>query len=180
MAYQACVPTWYALRVKPRHEQTSAAHLQARGLEQLAPTYRAARRWSDRNKQIDMPLFPGYVFCRFTADRKLTVVTTPGVVSIVSFGRVEAPVADEEIESLETLLRSGLPLGPWPYARAGDRVRIESGCLEGVCGTVIREKDTCRVVVNVEILQRSVAVEIDRELIRPQRQTIAPQLAATA
>jgi transcription antitermination factor NusG len=159
---------WYALRVRPRHEQTSAACLDSRGLEQLAPTYRTLRRWSDRYKQVDLPLFPGYVFCRFAPDRKLSVVTAPGVLSIVSFGRTEVPIDDEDIAGIQSLIRSGLPVGPWPYLRAGDRIRIESGCLEGVCGTLVREKDTCRVVVSVEILQRSVAVEIARDRIRPE------------
>ena len=161
------VPKWHALRVKPRHEQASATHLSARGLERLAPTYRAICRWSDRSKQIDLPLFPGYVFCRFTKGQKLDVLTTPGVYSIVSFGGVQMPLEDDDISSIQVMTQSGLQLCPWPYLRAGDRVRIESGCLAGVFGSVIRVKDTYRVIVSIDILQRSVAVEIGRDQIRP-------------
>jgi transcription antitermination factor NusG len=166
-------PKWYVLRVKPRHEQTSAAYLEARGLEHMAPTYRALRRWSDRSKQLDLPLFPGYLFCRFVPSQKLSILTVPGVYAIVSFGKLEIPVDDHEIANIQALMRSGLDFGPWPYLRAGDPVRIESGCLAGVFGTVIRLKDTCRVIVSVELLQRSVAVEINRDHVQPHSRLVA-------
>ena len=156
---------WYALRVKPRHERASAAQLSARGAEVFAPLYVSKRRWSDRVKQLELPLFPGYLFCRFRTEQRLAVLTTPGVASIVGFGSVPIPVSDEEIESVRAITRSGLPYGPWPYVRVGDSVRIDCGCMSGMRGTLVRVRDDFRVVVNVELLQRSVALEIDRGLI---------------
>lgn len=154
---------WYALTVKPRHEKTAAQHLRQKGLEDFSPVYRARRRWSDRMKELDLHLFPGYVFCRFTYAERMQVLNTPSVTSIVSFGKTPVPVEDSEILAVREILASGYPARPWPYLRAGERVRIEDGCLAGLTGTVVRERDVCRVVVNVELLQRSVAVEIDRE-----------------
>jgi transcription antitermination factor NusG len=96
----------------------------------------------------------------------MNVLTTPGVVSVVGFGKTPAAIEDSEIDSIRSIVKSGARTSPWPYLRAGQRVRIEGGCLEGIAGTLVRENDSCRVVVNVELLQRAVAVEIDRNLVR--------------
>ena len=159
------VPSWYALTVKPRHERAAGRNLRERGLEGFSPVYRARRRWSDRIKDLELDLFPGYIFCRFTYAQRLTVLNTPSVTSIVGFGKDPAPVRDDEIAAIQAIEASGLPARPWPYLRAGQEVRIEHGCLAGLVGTLARERDSCRVVVNVELLQRSVAVEIDRAMI---------------
>jgi len=158
-------PFWYALTVKPRHERTAAQNLRQKGLEEYLPVYRARRRWSDRIKELELHLFPGYVFCRFSYKQRLQVLNTPGIASIVSFGKVAAPIDDGEITAIQAIVSSGLNVQPWPYLKVGQRIRIEEGCLTGLVGTLVREKDLCRVVMNVEILQRSVAVEIDRELV---------------
>ena len=157
---------WYALTTKPRLERLTATQLRLKGFDELTPTYRVRRRWSDRFKEIEQQLFPGYVFCRFTYEQRMHVLTTPGVTSVVGFGKTPAPVEDAEIDSIRSIVKSGAKAAPWPYLRAGQRVRIERGCLEGVSGTLLRENDSCRIVVNVEILQRAVAVEIDRDLVR--------------
>ena len=158
---------WYALHVKSRQELRTAEHLIVRGVETFAPTYKVRRRWSDRIKEVDLPLFPSYVFCRHTADQRHNVLTTPGVTSIVSFGNTPMPVSEEEMASVHAIVSSGMPFGPWPYVpRVGDRVRIEEGCMRGLSGFLVRMRDEFRVVVNVELLQRSVAVEIDRDLLR--------------
>jgi len=159
-------PRWYALTTKPRLEKATATHLRLKGFDELTPTYRTRRRWSDRIKEIEQQLFPGYVFCRFTYEQRMAVLTTPGVVSVVGFGKTPAAIDDAEIDSIRSIVKSGARTSPWPYLRAGQRVRIERGCLEGVAGTLVRENDSCRVVVNIEILQRAVAVEIDRDLVR--------------
>ncbi|MBI4874386.1 MAG: hypothetical protein HY822_07125 [Acidobacteria bacterium] len=161
---------WYALTVKPRHERTVARNLRGRGLEEFAPFCRARRRWCDRIKELETPLFPGYVFCRFSYEQRMLVLNTPSVTSIVGFGKHPTPAGEEEIDALRSIVASGLPAQPWPYLRLGQKVRIEQGCLEGVVGILLREKDLCRVLVNVEILQRSVAVEIDRALLCPVRE----------
>lgn len=159
-------PRWYALTTKPRYEKSTARYLRLKGFEELAPACKIRRRWSDRIKEIEEQLFPGYVFCQFPADERFTVLNTPGVLSIVGFGKHPVPVDDAEIDAIRAILHSGARAWPWPYLRVGQRVRIEHGCLQGVSGTLVRENDYWRVVVNIEILQRAVAVEIDRGLLR--------------
>ncbi len=143
-----------------------AGNLQAKGLESFVPLYRARRQWSDRTQTVDLPLFPGYVFCRFCYASRMPVLNTPGVTSLVSFSDQPAPVTDDEISHIRAIQFSGLPSQPWPYLRQGQRARIERGSLAGLEGVLIREKDSLRVVVSVELLQRAVAVEIDRDMIR--------------
>jgi transcription antitermination factor NusG len=166
--------SWYALRVKPKHEKVSSYLLTNKGLDVLNPVCRTHRRWSDRIKEVDVSLFPGYVFCRFGFERRMTVLTTPGITSIVSAGRDPAPVSDEELAAVQTIVASGRHALPWPYLSAGVRVQVATGCLEGLIGTVVRDKGVCRVVVNVELLQRSIAVEIDRCDLLPVRPLARP------
>ena len=158
---------WFALAVKPRHEKAVARNLDRKGLETFLPLYSSRRRWSDRMKTVQLSLFPGYVFCRFGQERRLDVLNLPSVISIVGFGNAAVPVPDAEIEAVRILLASGRRVGPWPYLKVGQRVHVERGALAGVEGILAREKDAWRVVISVEILQRSVAVEIDREMISP-------------
>jgi transcription antitermination factor NusG len=156
---------WFALTVRPNHEKTAAQALESKSLEVLLPMYRARRRWSDRTKELELPLFAGYVFGRFSASDRARVLSTPGVTSVVGFGNKPAAVSEAEIQSVRTLIASGLPLSPWPFLRVGQRVRIEAGPLTGVEGILSQVKDLWRVVVNVEILQRSVAAEVDRDAV---------------
>ncbi len=160
---------WYVLTVKPRHEKAAADHLAARGLEAYLPLYRSLRRWSDRKKIVNACLFPGYVFCRFHRRDRLTVLNLPSVISIVSFGDAPAPVPDAEIDAVRTVLASQRPAGPWPFLASGQRVRIRSGAMVGLEGLLVGQKDVWRVVVSVTLLQRSVAVEIDRDMVEPVR-----------
>ena len=158
---------WYALVVRPNHEKAVDERLRGRGLAALCPSYQVRRRWSDRAKIVDLPLFRGYVFCHFSYGERIAALSTPGVRSVVSFGPAPEPIPEEEIEALQSIHRSGVPAQPWPYLRAGRRVRIVSGCLEGLEGRLLREKDLLRVVVSVDMLMRSVAVEVDRETVLP-------------
>jgi transcription antitermination factor NusG len=168
MSENSQFPGWFALTVKPRHEKAAAQHLRLRGLEEFLPLYKARRRWSDRTQSVDLPLFPGYVFCRFASGDWVRVVNTPGVHSVVGFGNRPAQVGEAEIGAIRTMVASGLPLQPWDYIQAGDPVEITGGALEGLRGVVLREKGVDRLVVNVELLRRSVAVEIDRGLTKPK------------
>jgi transcription antitermination factor NusG len=156
---------WFALTVKPRHESAAARNLRWAGLEEYLPLYPSRRHWSDRVKTVVLPLFPGYVFCRFDPRERWTVLSTPGVTSVVGFAKTDQPVGDLELAAVRTLVASGLPLEPWPSLQAGDPVRIEHGPLAGLRGMLLREKGAWRVVVNVDLLRRGVAVEIDRHLI---------------
>jgi len=158
---------WYAIRVKPHFEFVASETLRAMGYDEFLPAFRSRRSWSDRVKELDMPLFPGYLFSRFDKRDPYRVLNSPGVVHVVSAGREPVPVDPGEIQSLQTICRSGVPAEPWPFLEAGRRVVVEHGPLTGAEGIVVRLKGSCRLVASLSILQRSVAAEIDREWIRP-------------
>jgi transcription antitermination factor NusG len=157
---------WFALRVKPRHERSSAAALQFKGYEGFVPLYRSRRRWSDRVKELELPLFTGYVFCRFDPRFRVPIISTPGVLRIVGNGRQPAPVADGEIEALKAVVRSGLPAEPWPFIEVGCPVSIEDGPLRGVQGTLLEIKKQERLILSVSLLRRSIAVEVYRDWVK--------------
>ncbi len=158
---------WFALTVRPRHEKAVAEGLKLRELESYLPLYGAVRRWSDRTKVVQASLFPGYVFCRFAYRRRMDVLNVPGVVSIVGFGVSPQPIPEAEIDAIRAVLASGLSAGPWPFLKKGSRIRILAGSMKDIEGILVREKDALRLVVSVEMLQRSVAVEVDRQMIEP-------------
>ncbi len=159
---------WFALQVKPRYEKVASTMLRNKGFEEFLPLYRASRRWSDRIAQVDLPLFPGYVFCRFDPmDRRISIVSTPGVLSIVGMGRTPAPIEDGEIAAVQAVIKSGCQAEPWPFLNLGDKVRVAYGSLTGVEGILVERKKQHRLVISVALLQRSVAVEIDRNWVMP-------------
>jgi len=158
---------WYAVRVKPNCERTAATVLSAKGFEHCLPVYKDRRRWSDRYKTVELPLFPGYIFCRFDRGRRAAVVATPGVLHVVSFGGVPAPVDAAEVAALQAIGGSGLAAEPWPYVEAGQWVRIVEGPIAGVCGIVCGFKSRQRLVVNVTLLKRAVCVEVDSDWVSP-------------
>ncbi|HXB68864.1 MAG TPA: UpxY family transcription antiterminator [Candidatus Acidoferrales bacterium] len=160
------MPRWFAIRTSPRSELRASSELFLRGIENYLPTRRVKRNWSDRIKIIDEPLFPGYLFGRFHLDDRVRVLQALGVKQIVGTGNNPAPVSDSEIDNLRTLVSANTLLVPWPYLYAGQRVRIDRGPLAGVEGFVVRaEQGALRIVVSVDLLQRSVATEIDRDSI---------------
>jgi len=163
------VAPWFALTVRHQHERSVEGALACSGVDTFLPLYRSRRRWSDRSMELDAPLFPGYVFGRFAAGDRVRVLRTPGVARIVGFGGLPAPVAPSEIDGIRAALASKLPIGPWPYPKPGDRVRIESGPLRGLEGALVRQKDALRLVLSVELLQRSLAIEVTAETISPLR-----------
>lgn len=147
---------WFVIYVKHRHEKAIASSLNGLGYEQFLPFYQ--RRTGSRT--FDLPLFPGYVFCRFDVRNRLPVVRIPGVFSIVSAGGAPAPVEESEIVALRKAIGAGLHREPWPHLN-GRRVRLDKGPLRGVEGIVVRSGDKGRLVLSVELLQRAVAVDID-------------------
>jgi transcription antitermination factor NusG len=160
--------SWFAIRIQSRLGNVASATLRGKGFEEFLPMYRIRRRWSDRLKELEAPLFPGYLFCRFDVnDRLLPILTTPGVISIVGAGKTPIPVEDHEIDAVRAILRSGLAAQPWPLLSVGSRVCIEGGPLTGVEGIITNADKVYRLVVSVSLLQRSVAVEIDRDWARP-------------
>jgi transcription antitermination factor NusG len=158
---------WFAVQVRTRHEMAIASFLEAKGYEQFVPLYEFRKRWSDRIKVTEAPLFPGYLFCRFDPQFRLPILKTPGVIQIVGCNRIPAPIDEIEIHAIQTLIASGLPTQPWPFLAVGDHVRIESGSLRGLDGIVVKLKENYRLVVSVTLLRRSVAVEIDSALVEP-------------
>ncbi len=158
---------WVALIVRPRAERKVQAGLANAGLETFVPWHGVRRRWSDRVKIVEENLFPGYLFCRSTFDQRQAVLRQPGVDWVVSFDHAPALIPDDEIAALRRTIGSGLPLGPWPFLKAGQRVRIERGVLAGIEGTLVRDSDSWRVAVSVNALQRSIAVEVARDMIYP-------------
>ena len=143
------------------HEKKVAEQINRRNLPCFLPLYRSMRRWKDRQKQIELALFPGYVFVRMSLQHKLRVLDLPGVVSFVSFNGKPAELPAEEIEALRHRLSRDLQVEPHPYLRTGRRVRVRSGALEGLEGIVVRRKDRCRIVFSIDLIQRSLAVEVD-------------------
>lgn len=154
---------WYGLLRRSNFEKTTAAYLNGRGLEPYLPLQNVARRRSDRVVEMAVPLFPGYLFCRFDVKDRVPVLSAPGLVSIVGFGHKPAAIADEEIEAVQRVVNSGLAVESLSGMEEGKAVTVIKGVLTGLSGRLIHRKSTSRFVVGVEMLQRSVSVEIDRD-----------------
>lgn len=149
-------PRWFALYVRVRHERAVGVQLEGRGLEAFLPCYLSRRKWADRYVSLELPLFPGYVFCRFSGDQRASVLDTTGVIRIVGFGRQLMPVDDEEMHAIQKAIAAGLACEPVPYVEVGHAVRIQSGPLAGVDGILQTIKDGHRLVLSITILNRSV------------------------
>jgi transcription antitermination factor NusG len=160
---------WFALQVRSRYEARVAEYLTGKGYETFLPFYKCTKRWSDRIKDKEAPLFPGYLFCRFDLQNRLPILTTPGVIRVVGCNRTPVPVDDGEIHAVQRFIASGIPSQPWPFLQLGDRVRIESGPLCGLEGILTEFKGNHRLVVSVTLLQRSVAVMLDSALVSSLR-----------
>ena len=148
--------------MKPRFDKAVARTLESKGFETLLPLYKTQHRYAARSKVSDLPLFPGYVFCRFNVLTRLPILTTPGVTQILGTGNTPLALSEEEIVSLRVAIQADIPLQPFPFLQAGQRVRIEEGALRGVVGLVVRIKDCVRLILSITLLQRSVLLEIDR------------------
>jgi len=158
---------WFALHVRSNFEWMVSTILRNKGYEEFLPTYRARRRYSDRVKEEDFPLFPGYLFCQFDQGDRIPILSTGGVVRIVGIDNKPQPVAAEELAAVWRVTHSGVIADPWPHLEKGEEVMIESGALSGLRGILVECKGTRRLVVSVRLLQRSVAVEINKESVRP-------------
>jgi transcription antitermination factor NusG len=160
---------WFALLVRTRWEQSTESLLRGKGFETFLPTYEGRQKRNGRLKTAALPLFPGYVFCRFDAQKRLPILVTPGVISVVGSGRIPIPLDDSEITAIQMVVKSGLPAQPWPYLEVGERVRITDLALAGVEGILCSFRGAHRIVVSVSLLRRSVALEIDRSRVVPIR-----------
>jgi transcription antitermination factor NusG len=154
-------PHWYALYTCANHEKHVAAELHVRSVEHFLPLYRSVRRWKDRRVTLDLPLFPGYVFVSVALRDRLKVLQIPSVVRFVAFSGVPTALPNNEMEILQTGLFQQLAAEPHPFLTAGRRVRVRSGPLAGIQGILLRRRGKTRFVVSVELIMRSMAVDID-------------------
>jgi len=159
-------PEWFALRVRTNHEKVVAKALDGKDLTCFLPTFESAKAWSDRVKRTRNPLFPGYLFCRVNRRQRRTALVVPGAMNFVGVGSTPIPIPDADIESLQRLIAS-LKVKPWPFLRVGQKVRIERGPLAGVEGIIESFRSGFRIVVSIELLQRSVAAEVQGDLLKP-------------
>jgi transcription antitermination factor NusG len=158
---------WWALYTRHQHEKTVADMLTAKGFQVFLPLYESMRRWKDRKKMLSLPLFPCYVFVRGGLNRRLQVVTTPGVHMILTHGESFAVIPEAEIEVIRRTIEGSCRVEPHPYLKVGERVRVIRGTLEGVEGVLLRKKNMCRLVLSVAMVAQSVAVEIDAADVEP-------------
>ena len=159
--------SWFAIRVRSRCEKLAAVDLETKGFQVCAATAPHRRIWIDRVRTVEMPLFPGYIFGRFRPVDRSTIQRGAGVAGIVGAAGTDYPIADEEMDSVLSLLRSGVEVLRSPYLQVGTRVKVSSGPLAGVSGIVQQVKNGYRLVISVEFLQRSVAVELDMAMVEP-------------
>ena len=141
--------------------------MEGQRIDCFLPLYKSIRRWKDRRKQLDLPLFPGYIFVHIALRDRLQVLQLPGVVQLVSFSGKPAALPDAEIEALRNGLARNLRAEPHPYLTVGRRVRVRSGSVAGLEGILVRRKQKFRVVLSIELIQRSVAIEVDEADIEP-------------
>ena len=158
---------WYAAYTRSRHEKAIAEQLRSKGIETFLPLYRTVRRWKNGNHWVQLPLFPGYAFARFALADRLPVLKVPGVVRLVGFNGVPAALEDGEVEGLRQALAAGVGAEPHPYLTEGRRVRITAGPLAGCEGVLVRRQGTVRVVLSIELIQRSVLVDVNADWLGP-------------
>jgi len=158
---QSVEASWYALYTCARHEKRVAEQIERRNFPCFLPLYRSVRRWKDRRKELELALFPGYVFVRMSLVNKLQVLDLPGVVRLVSFKGQPAALPAEEIEALRDRLSGQFKIEPHSYIHTGRRVRVRSGPMEGMEGIVVRRKNRCRVIFSIDLIKRSLAIEVD-------------------
>ncbi|MGA7624830.1 MAG: UpxY family transcription antiterminator [Candidatus Acidiferrales bacterium] len=166
---------WFALQVRARRELGISDQLRSLGYEWFLPLYSCKKRWSDRTKTVQLPLFPGYIFCRFDPLNRLPILKIPGVIQVVGFNRQPVPIDQDEIRAIQVLVASGLPHKPWPYLKVGDKVRIEAGPLCGLEGSLTEFQGDRQLVLSVTLLRRSVAVKIDSTSVTLLRQGTEPR-----
>ena len=160
-------PCWYALHIRSRHEKVARDQLCAKGITNLLPLWRKRSVWKDRIKMIEVPLFSGYMFGHFPLQHKLDVLQTVGVVRIVGLNGQPLPVPDEQIEAVQTMIGQHLHYDPHPFLQEGMRVRVKRGVLQGAEGILVAKKQHYRLIISVDLIQKSVAVDIDSADVEP-------------
>jgi transcription antitermination factor NusG len=162
---------WHAVYTSANHEKRVREQLEQRSVESFLPMYESVRRWKDRRTRLNLPLFPGYVFVRMPSRDRLKVLQVPGVAHLVGFGGQLTPVPEEDIQAIRACLAGPNRAQPHHYLKSGQQVRVLNGPLAGLTGIVVREKKQARFVISFDLLQRSVAVEIDAADLGPDGST---------
>ncbi len=162
------MPGWYALYTRPRHEKQVHDDLARREIEVFLPTYKVRRRWSDRYKIVEEPLFKNYLFVHIDFDSRYYDILRPyGAVSFVRFDGEPAQIPDEEMAAIRRLVESELPFNPHPYLKVGRKVRVKTGPLAGCEGILTRKRGLARLVLSIGLLQQSVVAEVDADTVEP-------------
>lgn len=156
---------WFAVNTRARYEDFAARQIEGRGYEVFLPIYRVRRRWSDRIKELELPLFPGYLFCRLDINNRFPVLSAPGVIQIVGIGKKPIPVDPQEVQAIQIAVKNNRVSEPLPFRKVGTRVRVEAGPLCGLEGIIQNVKGQRRLVLSITLLQRSVAVEIEHDSV---------------
>jgi transcription antitermination factor NusG len=174
---------WYAVHTRHQHEKLVARTLANKGFEVFLPLYTEVRQWRDRTKRLELPLFSCYVFLRGDLDRRLAIVTTPGVHGMVATGGKLSGIPEEEIQAVRSVIENRVNVEPYPFLNCGDLVRVKSGALRGLEGFLVRKKGLARLIVSVSLLERSVAAEVDASTVErvagPQARTAPAVVPAT-
>src|ERR1022692_883687 len=158
---------WYALFVRSRHEKVVENSLRSKRYNVFSPSYRTKRKRVDRIAEIEVALFPGYVFCQFDPTKRLPILMTPGVVGVVGRGNRPEPVHVTELASIRTGASARRSVQPWPFLRLGQRIRVQSGPLTGIEGIFLRVQDEDHLIISITLLQRAVSVVIERDSVSP-------------
>lgn len=160
---------WYAGYTASRHEKRVAEHFAQRGVEHFLPLYDAIHRWNNGRHRVQLPLFPGYIFVRIALQDRLRVIEVPGFVRLVGFNSLPCPLPETDINQMKEALNKGVLAEPYPYLTVGTRVEIRNGPMQGMTGILVRRQNKCRVVISVDLIMRSMAVEVDASDVVPIR-----------
>jgi len=160
---------WVAVHVCSNMERQVSLSLTERDYESFLPTYRARRKWCDRTVDLELPLFRGYLFCRWNNENRYPIVRIPGVIRLVGFGKMPACIDADEIAALQRVVNSEVTSMPWKFVRAGDKVRLTCGVLSGLEGVFVRASSHDYIVVNITLMNRAVAARVDPSQIMPLR-----------
>jgi len=166
---------WYAGYTASRHEKRVAEHFAQRGVEHFLPLYETIHRWNNGRHRVQLPLFPGYIFVRIALHDRLRVIQVPGFVRLVGFAGLPSPLPEEDINKMKEALNKGVLAEPYPYLTVGTRVEVRSGPMQGMTGILVRRQNKCRVVISVDLIMRSMAVEVEASDVVPVR---TPTLSA--
>jgi transcription antitermination factor NusG len=154
---------WFAIQTRPRYEKKISAELQEKGVKAFLPLCSAKHQWSDRRREVHLPIFPGYVFVRIVpvAYARVSVLRTNGVISFVGVRNMGIPIPDSEIEAIQTVFEQGVAFEPYPYLKVGQQVAIRGGCLDGVSGVLMARNGDRSLIISVNLIQRSIAMRIE-------------------